>query len=111
MKEEKIIKEEKITEKEEKTVSKKIKKGLGKKIFNIIFWVAVAILAVIWITDFMRIRDDKDPQFCLSKTVHEFEDGTVTECTGLGYKTYRYNRTSMSNGIEFGPFFMSMREK
>ena len=99
-----------VVEKVEKTESKN-KKGLGKKIFNIVFWVIVAILAIIWITDFMRIRDDKDPQFCLSTEVHEFEDGTVTECTGLGYKTYRYNRSSMSTGIEFGPFFMNMREK
>lgn len=106
---EEVKKEEKIEDKSFENSKKKT--GIGRKIFNIVFWVGVALLAAIWITDFLRVRNNKEPQFCLKETVHEFEDGTVTECMGLGYKTYKYNRSSLSGGIEFGPFFIKMKEK
>jgi hypothetical protein len=81
-----------------------------KKIFNIAFWVVFSILMAIWLIDFFRVRGDADPMFCLSKTTHEFEDGEVRECLGLGYKVYSYDRESLTKGYEFGPFFIQMKD-
>lgn len=82
----------------------------SKLIFNIIFWITIIVLAFIWITDYTRTKDNKEPKFCLSKQTHKFDDGKVTECIGLGYKIYKYDRSTIAKGIEFGPFFMQMRD-
>ncbi len=96
-----------------KTTKKKEEKetsgNIFKTVFNIIFWVALIGLAAIWLTEFILVRNEKEPMFCLEEKTHEFTDGTVTECIGLGYKVFDYNRTSI-NATEFGPFFIEMQE-
>lgn len=85
-------------------------KEIGRKIWDIVFWVVFAAIALTWVVDFFRVSDRKDPMFCLSKKTHTFEDGTVEQCTGLGYKVYEYNRASLDSGIQFGPFFIKMKQ-
>ncbi len=99
-------------EKTEKVIEKKNteKKSIAKKIFDVVFWVVIIGLAIIWVTDFINVQNDKDPIFCISQKTHTFDDGTVEECVGLGYKVYDYNRTSLSYGRQFGPFFIGMKE-
>lgn len=81
-----------------------------KKILNIAFWVLFTIVMGIWLIDFFRVQNSKEPMFCLNKTEHKFDDGKVYECTGLGYKVYTYDRSSMEKAVQFGPFFVSMKE-
>lgn len=99
-------------EKKEKVIENKNteKKSIAKKIFDVVFWVVIIGLAIIWVTDFINVQNDKDPIFCISQKTHTFDDGTVEECVGLGYKVYDYNRTSLSYGRQFGPFFIGMKE-
>ena len=101
-----------FVEKTEKVIEKKNteKKSIAKKIFDVVFWVVIIGLAIIWVTDFINVQNDKDPIFCISQKTHTFDDGTVEECVGLGYKVYDYNRTSLSYGRQFGPFFIGMKE-
>lgn len=105
MEEEKETKEEQVNVKPEKG-----KQSIGKIIFNIIFWAAFAVVLFTWVVDYLNVRNNKEPNFCISKKTHTYDDGVVEECVGLGYKVYDYKRTSMTNGIEFVPFFVSMRE-
>lgn len=90
--------------------SKEEWKEIGRKIWDIVFWIVFAVVALTWVVDFFRVSDRKDPMFCLSKKTHTFEDGTVEQCTGLGYKVYEYNRASLDSGIQFGPFFIKMKQ-
>lgn len=85
-------------------------KRVALKIWDVVFWVLFVLLICAWVVDFFRVKFEKDPLFCISKEVVEFEDGTVDKCTGLGYKVYTYNRTSLDKGIEFGSFFAKMKE-
>lgn len=85
------------------------KKSVPRIIFDIVFWVCISVLAVIWITDFVRIQKDKEPIFCLSEKTHEFTDGEVNECVGLGYKIFDYKRESIT-AHQFGPFFTKMKK-
>jgi len=80
------------------------------KIWDVVFWVLFAILACVWIVDFFRVKVEKQPIFCINKETIEFEDGDVNKCVGLGYTVYEYNRESLDNGIQFGPFFIKMKE-
>lgn len=80
-----------------------------KKIFNVVFWVVIVGLLIVWITDFIMVKNEKDPIFCLSTKIHTYEDGKVTECVGLGYKVYNYERSSMSTAVQFSPFFIGMK--
>ena len=82
-----------------------------QKICNVLFWAIVTALAFFWFSDYTRVNENKEPKYCVLTKIHEFEDGKVSECVGLGYKTYKYERNSMPNAIEFGPFFMKMRGK
>ncbi len=80
-----------------------------KKIFNILFTLAILGIAAVWIIDFILIKNDEDPMFCIEKNTHPYGDGTdVEECIGLGYKVYQYSSPS-HQGHEFGPFFIEMR--
>lgn len=98
-------KKEKITENKNTE-----KKNIFKKIFDVVFWIVIIGLAIIWLTDFINVKNDKDPVFCISQKTHTFDDGTVEECVGLGYKVYTYDRSSFSKGRQFGPFFIGMRD-
>jgi hypothetical protein len=81
-----------------------------KKILNIAFWVVFAALMFIWLVDFFRVRSEEDPMFCIRNKTYTFDDGEVKECLGLGYKVYKYDRESLTKALEFGPFFIEMRE-
>ena len=87
----------------------KEKKSVGRIIFDVVFWVCISILAVIWLTDFFRVQNDKQPIFCLKEKTHEFSDGEVKECVGLGYKIYNYKRESIT-AHQFGPLFTKMKK-
>lgn len=88
---------------------KKNKKGIVKIIFDVVFWVCFVFLVVIWVIDFVKVQQKSEPVFCISEKTHEFEDGTVDECTGLGYKVFIYKRKSIE-AYQFGPFFIKMKE-
>ncbi len=82
------------------------------KTILIIKIVIVAVLFV-WVvlvfSDYFRIRTGKDPMFCLSNTVKEYEDGSTKICVGIGYKAIKYDRKCL-NATEFGPFVISERQ-
>jgi len=77
--------------------------------------IAVLAVIIIWIIcffiDYFRARQLKMPIFCLSKTEQKYDDGKVTTCHGLGYKMYKYERTSIPISVQFGPFFIKERTK
>lgn len=82
-----------------------------KKILNVVFWVVFVVLFSIWLIDFIKVKTNNEPIFCIKKEVRKFDDGTVDECLGLGYRVYNYKRSSLPSGMDFAPFFMKMREK
>lgn len=100
----------KKVEKEEVKVVEEKQKSIFRKIFDVVFWVAIVILAAIWLTDFFRMQNDEKPVFCLAQKTHKFDDGTVDECVGLGYKIYDYKRESLKGAHQFGPFFIGMKK-
>ena len=85
-------------------------RSLPLKIFDVVFWGCFVILMSVWLTDFFRVKANKKPVFCLSEKTHQFEDGTVNECVGLGYKVYEYHRQSLNNAYQFSPFFVGMKK-
>jgi len=81
-----------------------------KKVLSIIFLLAFFVVVALWITDFIRVRNEKEPMFCIKENVYNYEDGTVDECIGLGYKVYEYKRESIT-GVQFGSFLQKMKEE
>lgn len=100
---------EEIVSKKEIKVVEEDKKSIGRIIFDVVFWVLITALAIVWLTDFIKIQNDKEPVFCLAKKTHEFDDGVVEECTGLGYKIFDYKRDSIE-AHQFGPLFIKMKK-
>ena len=75
----------------------------------------VLLLIIAWIglffVDYFRAREEKSPMICLTEETKNYDDGTVYSCTSLGYKMYKYNRSSIPTSVEFGPFFLKERTK
>ena len=84
----------------------KVTKG---DIIKVIVLALVIIWIIIFFIDYFRARQSKTPIFCISEETKENDDGTVYSCTGLGYKMYKYDRSSINASIEFGPFFIKER--
>ncbi|MBO5375519.1 MAG: hypothetical protein J6A52_01550 [Bacilli bacterium] len=100
-------KKEEKTEKEVVYVEKE--KSLFSRILNIVLWIILLAWMALVLVDYFKVRDEKDPIFCwFNNHTTTYENGTVTECTGLGYKVIRYNREDFK-AIEFGPFWISDR--
>ncbi len=84
--------------------------NITKKALNVIFWVVVIFLMSVWLFDFVQAKFDNKPTFCINRTTHTYSDGKVYECLGLGYKVFRYERTSMSKHMQFSPFFAQLEK-
>ena len=82
-----------------------------KLVWNIVFWTVLSVLAFVWIVDFVKVKNEKKPVFCVKNETHFFEDGEVDVCVGLGYKVFTYDRSSLTNGVEFGSLFTKMKKK
>ena len=91
-------------------LDEKHKSGILRKIFSIIFWLIAIVILTLWSIDWLNVRNNKKPSFCFSNKTHKYDDGKVTECVGLGYKIYKYERSSMNEMIEFVPFFIGIKE-
>lgn len=99
----------KNTTKEKEVVYVKEEKSILSKVVNIILWVILLAWMVLVLVDYFKVRDEKDPIFCWwNKQTYQYENGTVEECTGLGYKVIKYNREDFK-AIEFGPFWITDR--
>ena len=109
-------KEEKVEEtKEVKKETKKEKKNdiaitIIKRCWDTIFWCAVACLLLVWILDFVNVKQNKDPKFCIKKETLTVENGTVDSCLGMGYKVFTYHTSNMDGAKEFGPFWSEPRK-
>lgn len=98
------VKPDKYDEKVEK------RKKFRRKIGNFIFWILIIGLFAVWVTDFVRVKTDEKPMFCVKRIEHKYDDGTTEECVGLGYKVYNYNRKSINIRSQFAPFFVGMEK-
>ena len=81
-----------------------------KKIFNILIIILFVGWCYIIISDYIKVKNGEKAKFCIRYTIYDYTDGSVNECTGLGYKVYYYNRESVNVKTEFGPFWMDMKE-
>lgn len=83
-----------------------------KKTIMTILKVVFLLVLFAWIclvfTDYFRARKDEKPLVCLKEETKVYDDGTVYQCTGLGYKMFKYERASIT-ATEFGPFFIQER--
>ena len=79
----------------------------------VVLKVLILIILFIWIvivfSDYFRVRQGKEPMFCISNSVKDYTDGSTSICTGIGYKAIKYERACL-NATEFGPFFISERQ-
>lgn len=102
-------KKQNTDKKEKEVVYVKEEKGILGTIINIALWVLLIAWMVIVLVDYFKVRDDKEPVFCWwNEKTTTYENGTVEECTGLGYKVIKYNREDFK-AIEFGPFWIKDR--
>lgn len=106
----KAIKDVEVVEEVKETKPEKKKESLLSKI---IWWTVVVLVAawlVIFLTDFFTTKAGKAPKFCITNEIHDYTDGSVKVCNGIGYKYIEYNREEIK-GSEFGPFWISIDEK
>ena len=81
-----------------------------KKVIARIFWIVVIAFMCLWTFEFYRVRNGKEPLFCLSNRIYTYVDGVTEECIGLGYKVYEYRRNYLK-GTEFVSIFSKERKE
>ncbi len=86
-------------------------KANKSNIIKIIVLAVIVTWIIIFFVDYFRARNMKKPLICLNETTKTYDDGTVYSCTSLGYKMYKYDRESIPESVEFGPFFIKERTK
>ena len=87
----------------------KKKKSVVIKILNVILWLVLLSWVILVLVDYFRARNQEDPMFCwFGNKTTDYENGSVTECMGLGYKVINYNRENYK-AVEFGPFWIKDR--
>ena len=99
--------EESETEKEVKQPKKKEEKEKStfSKVINVVLWVIVIAWMAIILTDFsITYFFNKDPLFCINEETHKYDDGEVYICTEIGFKFFRYDRSSYT-ARQFGGFW------
>jgi len=84
-----------------------MKKILATMVKGFFVTLVIAWIIIVFM-DYFKVRDGKNPQFCIKEEIKRYDDGTVYSCLGIGYKVYRYDRKSIS-ASEFGPFFIKER--
>jgi hypothetical protein len=99
---EKEVKE--LVKQEKKNSRQDGERTLFGKILNIFLWVVVLGWMAICVVDFIKVQNEKEPIFCLTKKTTKYDDGNVYACTGLGYKVYNYDRNCFQ-ALQFGPFW------
>lgn len=82
-------------------------KGI-KFCLKILILIVFASWILIVFYDYFTTLNDQNPKFCIAEKTYTYDDGTTYECVGLGYKVYKYNRSSI-HAKEFGPFFIKQR--
>lgn len=102
---EEAIDDEFLDKKTRKDLSEK---GVISRVINVLLWVILIAWMGICIWDFVNVKTDKEPIFCISKKTIKYDDGEVETCTGPGYKVFNYKRESFK-GREFGPFWKKDR--
>lgn len=96
-------------EKPKKENRDKSEKSMLSRILNIALWVILFAWMALVLVDYFKVRNEEEPVFCwFNKETTTYENGTVKECTGLGYKVINYNRENFK-AIEFGPFWITDR--
>ncbi len=82
-----------------------VKKTTGfKKVINILLWLVLFTWIGLTLYDFVQVKRQKDPLFCVKTTEKEYLDGKTNTCIGLGYKVIKYNRESIK-ALEFKPIW------
>lgn len=71
--------------------------------------ILISIIVLCWasivVIDYYKAMKDQKLIFCISENTKKYDDGTVYECDGVGYKFFKYDRDSVK-ATEFGPFFI-----
>ena len=98
---EKELKEEFFEEEEEK-------ESTFNKVMNVILWIVLIVWMAICLVDFFRTHQVKKPIFTFKHETTKYEDGSVDNYLGLGYRIYFYNRKCF-NGVEYSPFWTKDR--
>lgn len=82
------------------TSSLEKKKSPFSKIFSLILLILVLGWSYILYTDYTRVNNKQEPKYCYwQKTEEKFENGTISSCTGLGYKVIHYVKNEEDGDI------------
>ncbi|MBQ6817707.1 MAG: hypothetical protein IJO27_04675, partial [Bacilli bacterium] len=79
-----------------------------KKVVIIFFAMLVVLIAVFFVVDYSRVKNQELPVFCIKSSV--MEDGGTVEYYGLGYKVIDFNTIEDFDEIKIGTWFMKYND-
>lgn len=79
-----------------------------KKVLSIFLAILVVLIAVFFIVDYSKVKNQELPMFCIKSSV--MEDGGTVEYYGLGYKVIDFNTIEGFDEIKIGSWFMKYND-
>ena len=81
-----------------------------KKILLTLFIVVLVGWLSLLLVDYLNVKQNKDPKFCLkTETIEHSEHRKTKICIGIGYKVQHYYNDEQLTAAEIGPFFIADR--
>lgn len=65
-----------------------MKKGYIYATLKVVSWVLIIAWMSVVVVDYFKVKNEKEPIFCIKNEIIEVDNGTTKICTGLGYKYY-----------------------
>ena len=80
------------------------------KLFLKILLFIILIWTIIFLVDYIRVKNEKVPIFCIKDESSRVADGGTIQYYGLGYKVIDFNRINGFDKIKIGTYFMDYED-
>lgn len=85
-----------------------MKKGL--KIIGCVLGIVIILGLIFFVVDYTRVKNGKNPIFCIRNLAGIYMDGGTIEYFGLGYKVIDFHTLAGYDDIKIGSWFMDYND-
>ena len=82
----------------------------GLKIIGCVLGIVIILGLIFFVVDYTRVKNGKNPIFCIRNLAGIYMDGGTIEYFGLGYKVIDFHTLAGYDDIKIGSWFMDYND-
>lgn len=82
----------------------------GLKIISCVLGIVIILGLIFWVVDYTRVKNGKNPIFCIRNPAGIYMDGGTIEYFGLGYKVIDFHTLAGFDDIKIGTWLMDYND-